>query len=57
MVALSLAVCSAVLLPYLYEIVVGPVSFGTRLLAGVIIAIAAGIAVHFLYRSSARNEP
>jgi hypothetical protein len=57
MVALLLAVCSAVLLPYLYEIVVGPVSFGTRLLAGVIIAIAAGIAVHFLYRSSARNEP
>lgn len=57
MVVLLLAVCSAVLFPYLYELVMGPLSFGARLLAGVMIAIVAGIAIHFLYRSSARNEP
>lgn len=55
--ALLLAVCAAVLLPYLFEVVVGPLSFGTRLLAGVIIAVAAGIVVYLFYRSSARNEP
>ena len=44
-------------LPRAAEFVVGPLSFGTRALAGVGIAVAGGIALYLLYNSSARNEP
>ena len=36
---------------------IGPLSFGTRALAGIAIAAAGGIALYILYNSSARNEP
>jgi hypothetical protein len=57
MVALLLALLATIILPRLYEIFVGPLSFTGRLLAGMVIAIAAGIALYFLFRSSAKNQP
>ncbi|MET0514391.1 MAG: hypothetical protein ABW047_03555 [Nitrospiraceae bacterium] len=57
MVALALAVAASVIVPRLYEIFVGPLSFSARVSVGMLIAVGAGIALYFLYRSSARNEP
>ncbi len=57
MVALALAVLSPLVIPRLYEIAVGPVSFATRMISGVVIAAAAGLWLYFLFRDSARNEP
>ena len=52
-----IGILAAVALPRAAEFVVGPLSFGTRALAGVGIAVAGGIALYLLYNSSARNEP
>lgn len=57
MVALVLAVLATIILPRLYEIFVGPLSFEGRFLSGMVIAVAAGIGLYFLFRSSAENEP
>ena len=57
LLALLLVMGAAVALPRAAEFVVGPLSFGTRALAGVGIAVAGGIALYLLYNSSARNEP
>ena len=57
LLALLLVNLAAVALPRAAEFVVGPLSFGTRALAGVGIAVAGGIALYLLYNSSARNEP
>ncbi len=57
LLALLLVVVATVALPRVAEFVVGPLSFGTRALAGVGIAVAGGIALYLLYNSSARNEP
>jgi len=57
MLALALAVAASVIVPRLYEVFVGPVSFTTRIGMGILIAAGAGIALYFIYRSSARNEP
>ena len=54
---LLLVIIATVALPRAAEFVVGPLSFGTRALAGVGIAVAGGIALYLLYNSSARNEP
>ncbi|MCS6264755.1 MAG: hypothetical protein H8K11_13455 [Nitrospira sp.] len=57
LLALLLVVVATVALPRVAEFVVGPLSFGTRALAGLGIAVAGGIALYLLYNSSARNEP
>ena len=57
LLALLLVIIATVALPRAAEFVVGPLSFGTRALAGVGIAVAGGIALYLLYNSSARNEP
>jgi hypothetical protein len=57
MVALTLAVIAPIALPRLYEFFGGPITFGTRIVAGILIAAAAGIVLYRLYGSSARNEP
>ncbi|HSE58958.1 MAG TPA: hypothetical protein VLA99_09680 [Nitrospiraceae bacterium] len=57
MVALVLALLATIVLPRLYEIVVGPLSFTGRFLSGLVIAVAAGIGLYFLFRSSAQNQP
>lgn len=57
MLALALAVAASVIVPRLYEVFVGPLSFTTRIGMGILIAAGAGIALYFIYRSSARNEP
>jgi hypothetical protein len=57
LIALAVVIAATVALPRLAEVIVGPLSFWTRAVAGVGIAIAGGIALYLLYNSSARNEP
>lgn len=57
MLALVLAVLATIVLPRLYEVLVGPLSFMGRFLSGMVIAVAAGIGLYFLFRSSAENQP
>lgn len=57
MVGLALAVISPILLPLLYDRYIGPLSFTTRFVATLIIAVGGAIALYFTYRSSAQNEP
>jgi hypothetical protein len=57
MVVLALAVVAPLALPRLYEIVMGPLGFTTRMVAGIVIAAGAGVALYLMYRSSARDEP
>ncbi len=57
MLALVLAVLATIVLPRLYEVLVGPLSFMGRFLSGMGIAVAAGIGLYFLFRSSAENQP
>lgn len=57
MVGLALAVLSPILLPLLYDRYIEPLSFTTRFVATLIIAVGGSIALYFTYRSSAQNEP
>ena len=57
MLGLALAVVAPILLPLLYHRYVGPLSFDTLFIAGLIIALIGSIALYFTYRSSAQNEP
>ena len=47
---------ATIVLPRLYEVFVGPLSFTDRFLSGLVIAVAAGIGLCFLFRSSAQNQ-
>ena len=57
MLGLALAVVSPILLPLLYHRYIGPLSFATRFVAGLLIALIGSLALYFTYRSSAQNEP
>ncbi len=57
MLGLALAVVSPILLPLLYHRYVGPLSFATRFIAGLLIALIGSLALYFTYRASAQNEP
>lgn len=46
-----------VVLLQLYKVYVGPVSFDFQLGAGLFLSIILGLALHFTYRSSAKNQP
>jgi len=54
---LALAVVFPILLPLLYHHYIGPLSFGTQLIAAVIIALIGSLVLYFTYRASAQNEP
>ncbi len=57
MVGLALAVTLPLVLLQLYKNYVGPISFGTQLMAGSVISVFTGIALYHTYRSSAKNQP
>jgi len=57
MLGLALAVVSPILLPLLYHRYIAPLTFDTLFAAGLVIALIGGIALYFIYRSSAQNEP
>ena len=57
MVGLALALVAPILLPLLYHRYVEPLSFSTRFVAGLIIALIGSIVLYFTYRASAQNEP
>jgi len=54
---LALAVVFPILLPLLYHHYIGPLSFGTQLIAALIIALIGSLVLYFTYRASAQNEP
>jgi hypothetical protein len=54
---LFLAVALPIVLPLLYHRYIGPLSFATQFVAGLIIALVGSLVLYFAYRSSARNEP
>ena len=57
MLGLALAVVFPILLPLLYHHYIAPLSFATRFVAGLLIAVAGALALYFTYRTSAQNEP
>jgi len=57
LLALLLVIVATVALPRAAEFFLGPLSFGTRALAGLGIAVGGGIGLYVLYNSSARNQP
>ena len=54
---LAVAVVAPILLPLLYHRYIAPLSFTTIYVASLIIAVIGSIALYFIYRSSAQNEP
>ena len=54
---LTVAVVAPILLPLLYHRYIAPLSFTTIYVASLIIAVIGSIALYFIYRSSAQNEP
>lgn len=57
MLALGLAVVCPVALPQLYHALISPISFETRVVAGLGIAVVSGILLYRLFAAAARNEP
>ena len=56
-ISLALAVVLPLVLLQLYKMYVGPLSFDFQLGVGLFLSVILGLALHFAYRSSARNEP
>lgn len=57
MLALALAIICPGALPQLYHVMIAPITMETRILAGLLIAVGAGVALVRLYSASAKNEP
>ena len=57
MLGLALAVVFPILLPLLYHRYIAPLSFATRFVATLIIALIGSIVLYFTYRTTAQNEP
>jgi hypothetical protein len=57
MVALAGAVALPIILLQLYKIFIGPLSFDIQLGVGLVVSVLTGLALYFICRSSAQNEP
>lgn len=57
MISLAMAVVLPLILVQLYKIYVGPLSFDFQLGVGLFLSVILGLALHFAYRSSAKNQP
>lgn len=57
MIALVLAVILPLILLQLYKIYIGPLSFDFQLGVGLFLSVILGLALHLVYRSSAKNQP
>lgn len=55
--ALGLAIICPGAIPQLYHALIAPITMEARLLAGLFIAVAAGLALVRFYSATARNEP
>lgn len=56
-IALALSVALPLILLQLYKIYVGPLSFDFQLGVVLLLSVILGLALHFTYRSSAKNQP
>jgi hypothetical protein len=54
---LALALVFPIVLPLLYHSYVEPLSYATRFVAGLLIAVTGAITLYFNYRASAQNQP
>ena len=57
MVGLALALALPLVLLQMYQVYIGPISVEVQLAVGVILSIAAGLALYLTCRTSARNHP
>lgn len=57
LLALVLAIVCPGALPHLYHVLIAPITVETRLLAGLLIAVGAGLTLVRMYSTSAKNEP
>ena len=57
MLGLAIAVVFPILLPLLYHRYVGSLSFTTRFIASLLLALIGSIVLYFTYRATAQNEP
>lgn len=57
MLALVLAVFLPLILLQLYKIYVGPLSLDFQLGVALFLSVILGLALHLVYRSSAKNQP
>lgn len=57
MLGLGLAIICPGALPQLYHVLIAPITVETRLLAGLFIAVGAGLVLVRFYSASAQNEP
>lgn len=57
LLSLALAVVFPLILLQLYKIYVGPLSFDFQLGVAILFSVILGLALHFAYRSSAKNQP
>ena len=56
-ISLALAVVLPLVLLQLYKMYVGPLSFDFQLGVGLFLSVILGLALHLVYRSSAKNQP
>lgn len=56
-ISLALAVILPLVLLQLYKMYVGPLSFDFQLGVGLFLSVILGLALHLVYRSSAKNQP
>ena len=56
-IALAVAVVLPILLLQMYKTYVGQIDFSVQISVALVISVLAGLALHFAYRSSARNQP
>ena len=57
MLGLAIAVVFPILLPLLYHRYVGSLSFTTRFIASLLLALIGSIVLYFTNRATAQNEP
>jgi len=57
MLALGVAIICPGAIPQLYHALIAPITMEVRLLAGLCIAVVAGLALVRFYSTTARNEP
>lgn len=57
LLSLALAVAFPLIVLQLYKIYVGPLSFDFQLGMALLLSVILGLALHFAYRSSVKNQP
>lgn len=57
LLSLALAVVFPLVCLQLYKVYIGPLSFDAQLGVGLFVSLVLGLALHFAFRASAKNQP